>query len=66
MRETPTFNGFRSAGYGPKIDFIWITATSVYRVDGETKVDDFHDENGHFPSDHFPVYTDFIRSPSKE
>ena len=64
--ETPTFNGFRSTGYGPKIDFIWIAAKSVYRVHGETKVDDFHDENGHFPSDHFPVYTDFIRSSSKE
>ena len=59
--ETPTFNGFRSTGYGPKIDFIWITLNSVYQVQGETKVDEFHDENGFFPSDHFPVYTDLIR-----
>ncbi|CAF0930980.1 unnamed protein product [Rotaria sordida] len=58
--ETPTFNGFRLAGYGPKIDFIWISLNSVYRVEGETKVDDYHDKDGFFPSDHFPVYTDLI------
>ena len=56
--EASTFNGFRSAGYGPKIDFIWISSNSVYRVAGETKVDDYHDEQGFFPSDHFPVYSD--------
>ncbi len=58
--ETPTFNGFRSAGYGPKIDFIWISSKSVYHVDGETKVDYYHDEHGFFPSDHFPVYADLV------
>ncbi|CAF0912789.1 unnamed protein product [Rotaria sordida] len=55
-----TFNGFRKAGYGPKIDFIWISLNSVYRVEGETKVDDYHDKDGFFPSDHFPVYADLI------
>ncbi|CAF0745656.1 unnamed protein product [Adineta steineri] len=60
--ETPTFNGFRSAGYGPKIDFIWISSNSVYRVEGETKVDTYHDKNGFFPSDHFPVYADLIHT----
>ncbi|CAF1051694.1 unnamed protein product [Rotaria sordida] len=55
-----TFNGFRKAGYGPKIDFIWISSNSVYRVEGETKVDDYHDKDGFFPSDHFPVYADLI------
>jgi len=58
--ETPSFNGFRSTGYGPKIDFVWISSNSVYRVKGETKVDDYHDNNGFFPSDHFPVYADLI------
>ena len=58
--ETPSFNGFRKAGYGPKIDFIWISSNSVYRIEGETKVDDYHDNDGFFPSDHFPVYTDLI------
>ncbi|CAF1432130.1 unnamed protein product [Rotaria magnacalcarata] len=58
--ETPTFNGFRAVGYGPKIDFIWISSNSVYRVEGETKVDDYHDGDGFFPSDHFPVYADLI------
>ena len=58
--ETPSFNGFRSAGYGPKIDFIWISSNSVFRVEGETKVDDYHDQDGFFPSDHFPVYADLI------
>jgi len=58
--ETPTFNGFRSAGYGPKIDFVWISSNSIYRVEGETKVDDYHDKDGFFPSDHFPVYADLI------
>ncbi|CAF2096333.1 unnamed protein product [Rotaria magnacalcarata] len=58
--ETPTFNGFRTVGYGPKIDFIWISSNSVYRVEGETKVDDYHDDDGYFPSDHFPVYADLI------
>ncbi|CAF3799731.1 unnamed protein product [Rotaria socialis] len=57
---TSTYNGFRKAGYGPKIDFIWISSNSVYRVEGETKVDDYHDENGFFPSDHFPVYADLV------
>ncbi|CAF0978152.1 unnamed protein product [Rotaria sp. Silwood1] len=60
--ETPTFNGFRSVGYGPKIDFVWISSNSVYRVKGETKVDEYHDENGFFPSDHFPVYADLIHT----
>lgn len=58
--ERPTFNGYRSAGYGPKIDFVWITSPSVYRIVGETKIDDYHDEDGFFPSDHFPVYADLI------
>ncbi|CAF0833587.1 unnamed protein product [Adineta ricciae] len=58
--ETPTFNGFRKEGYGPKIDFIWISAKSVFSVAGETKVDDYHNEDGSFPSDHFPVYSDLI------
>jgi endonuclease/exonuclease/phosphatase family metal-dependent hydrolase len=58
--EKPTFNGYRSAGYGPKIDFVWITSNSIYRIQGETKIDDYHDENGFFPSDHFPVYADLI------
>jgi endonuclease/exonuclease/phosphatase family metal-dependent hydrolase len=58
--ETPTFNGYRSAGYGPKIDFVWIASNSVYRIQGETKVDDYHDQKGFFPSDHFPVYADLI------
>lgn len=58
--QTPTFNGFRKAGYGPKIDFIWISSNSVYRVEGETKVDTYHDKDGFFPSDHFPVYADLI------
>ncbi len=60
--EKPTFNGFRKAGYGPKIDFIWISSNSVYRIDGETKIDEYHDQNGFFPSDHFPVYTDLINT----
>ncbi|CAF0763645.1 unnamed protein product [Adineta steineri] len=60
--ETPTFNGFRSAGYGPKIDFIWISSNSIYRVEGETKVDEYHDKDGFFPSDHFPVYADLIHT----
>lgn len=60
--ETPSFNGFRSAGYGPKIDFIWISKNSVFHVAGETKVDDFHDNEGFFPSDHFPVYADLIHT----
>ncbi len=60
--ETPSFNGFRSAGYGPKIDFVWISSNSVYRVEGETKVDDYHDKDGFFPSDHFPVYADLIHT----
>ena len=58
--ETPTFNGFRKAGYGPKIDFIWLSSNSVYRVEGETKVDQYRDEHGFFPSDHFPVYADLV------
>ena len=58
--QTPTFNGYRSAGYGPKIDFVWITLNSIYRIQGETKVDDYHDQDGFFPSDHFPVYADLI------
>lgn len=58
--ETPTFNGFRKQGYGPKIDFVWISSNSVYRVQNETKIDHYHDEDGSFPSDHFPVYTDLI------
>lgn len=62
--ETPSFNGFRSAGYGPKIDFIWISKNSVFRVAGETKVDDYHDDEGFFPSDHFPVYADLIYTSS--
>lgn len=57
--ERPTFNGFRSAGYGPKIDFIWTHSSSIYSIEGETKIDDYHDEHGFFPSDHFPIYTDF-------
>ena len=57
---TSTFNGFRKAGYGPKIDFIWISSNSVYRVEGETKVDEYHDEHGFYPSDHFPVYADLV------
>ena len=61
--ETPSFNGFRSAGYGPKIDFIWISSSGIYRVDGETKVDDYCDEEGFFPSDHFPVYADLMCDP---
>lgn len=60
--ETPTFNGFRKAGYGPKIDFIWISTNSVYHVAGETKVDNYHDQDGFFPSDHFPVYADLMYS----
>lgn len=56
--ESPTYNGFQKAGYGPKIDFIWISSNSVYRVAGETKIDDYCDQNGCFPSDHFPVYAD--------
>lgn len=58
--ETPTFNGFRSAGYGPKIDFVWLSSKSIYRVEGETKVDEFADKDGFYPSDHFPVYADLI------
>ena len=60
--QTPTFNGFRKAGYGPKIDFVWISSQSVYRVEGETKVDTYHDSKGFFPSDHFPVYADLVYS----
>lgn len=56
--QTPTFNGFKNSGYGPKIDFVWISKDSVFYVCGETKVEHFSDENGYFPSDHFPVYTD--------
>ncbi|UJR32980.1 hypothetical protein I4U23_020443 [Adineta vaga] len=63
--ETPSFNGFRKAGYGPKIDFVWISSKSVYRVAGETKVDDYHDEEGYFPSDHFPVYADLVYDASQ-
>ena len=58
--ETPSFNGFRKSGYGPKIDFVWISSKSVFRVEGETKVDDYHDQDGFFPSDHFPVYADLV------
>ncbi len=29
-------------------------------VEGETKMDDYHDNDGFFPSDHFPVYADLI------
>ncbi|CAF3991012.1 unnamed protein product [Adineta steineri] len=58
--ETPTFNGFRSAGYGPKIDFVWLSSNSIYHVEGETKVDTYHDKDGFFPSDHFPVYADIV------
>lgn len=58
--EKPTFNGYRSAGYGPKIDFVWIRSNGNYLVQGETKIDDYHDEDGFFPSDHFPVYADLI------
>ena len=54
--ETPTFTGFQGAGYGPKIDFVWISSKSVYHVESETKIDDYHDEHGFFSSDHFPVY----------
>ena len=49
--QTPTFNGYRSAGYGPKIDFVWITLNSIYRIQGVTKVDDYHDQDGVF----FPI-----------
>ncbi|CAF0952222.1 unnamed protein product [Adineta steineri] len=58
--EIPSFNGFQSTGYGPKIDFVWISSNSIYRVEGETKIDEFHDVNGFFPSDHFPVYADLV------
>ncbi|CAF1555475.1 unnamed protein product [Adineta steineri] len=58
--EIPSFNGFQSTGYGPKIDFVWISSNSIYRVEGETKIDEFHDNNGSFPSDHFPVYADLV------
>jgi endonuclease/exonuclease/phosphatase family metal-dependent hydrolase len=58
--ETPSFYGFRKYGYGPKIDFVWISSNGVYRVEGETKVDNYHDKDGFFPSDHFPVYADLI------
>jgi endonuclease/exonuclease/phosphatase family metal-dependent hydrolase len=60
--ETPSFNGFRKAGYGPKIDFVWISSNSVYRVEGETRVDDYQNKDGFFPSDHFPVYADLINT----
>jgi exonuclease III len=58
--QKPTYNSFRKAGYGPKIDFVWISSNSIYRVQGETKIDDYHDQDGFFPSDHFPVYADLI------
>jgi hypothetical protein len=58
--QTSSRPGFRSAGYGPKKDFVWISSNSVYRVEGETKVDDYHDKDGFFPSDHFPVCANLI------
>ncbi len=47
-----TFNGFRGRSDGPRIDWILYRGRNVRALSNETVS---YNEDGHYPSDHFPV-----------
>jgi endonuclease/exonuclease/phosphatase family metal-dependent hydrolase len=58
--EAGTFNGFRGLATGPKIDYVLVEPGTTVRT---ARILDDNDD-GRYPSDHFPVVAEIVFSGS--